>query len=172
MILRKIRAWENKSSRVIDNSKNQGRQESLVPKKITENITLIDFKTWWKDMGIYINRCFMSKTNSPHFWAQEISQLLPAGWKEDMKEEMQRAAKVEDLKVLKERKILIKNSKWKSKLGFFTAKIDPDTSIDSAVNKVSNMYDSSTLQEIFPEKCNKCGNQTVDRDRVEAPPHH
>ena len=75
---------------------------------------------------------------------------------------------MDELRVLLERKILIKNPKWHSKLGFYNFKIDPDTSIDSAVNKVSNMYEASTLQEIYPEKCHQCGAQTVDRDKVIA----
>ena len=38
-ILEKIRLWENRSSIIIDESKDNGRIESMVPKKLTKKLT-------------------------------------------------------------------------------------------------------------------------------------
>ena len=136
---------------MIDDSKDAGRQEDLVPKKINENITPGEFEEFWEDLKTFIKRCHLSKMNSTLFWLDEIMRLIPTGWKLDLKEKLKAAAKgtVEDLaEVIRRKKINKKYPKYLSKIQFWNMKAEPDANISNVINKVTREYNSSSLEEV------------------------
>ena len=66
-IIQSIRKWENKSSIVIDSTKDVGRIAYLVSDKIKETSTLADLEETWMEMTTYMRRCHLSKLGSKLF---------------------------------------------------------------------------------------------------------
>ena len=70
-------------------------------------------------------------------------------------------------KVLK-KKIRKRHPKYISKMSFCNIKVEGESNVKTVVNKVTKEYDASSMEELFPEKCEECGHKTVDKNRVIA----
>ena len=94
--------------------------------------------------------------------------MIPARWKLELKEELEAADSVKGLKGVLLKKIRKKHPKYRSKIGFWNLRTEGEAHIGSLVTRVTREFESSSLDEVLPEKCERCGHKNVIKSRIIA----
>ena len=88
-----------------------------------------------------------------------------------MKEKLDAAQSVKELKEVLMKKIRKKHPKYLSKIGYWNMKTEGEAQVTALVNRVTREFSASSLEEVIPcdsVDCDKCGKAGVIKSRLIA----